>query len=235
MKKKALNIDHIEEAIQPADGVKTHVFQPKTGALIVFEGGEGSGKSTQLELLFKYFKKKKAKTVLLREPGGTVISEKIRSIILDRAHKNMSEKTELLLYIACRAQIIEEKITKLLDEGYTILQDRFYLATIVYQGYARGIDRKWIDELNKFALGGLKEDLTVIYDVTLPEAQKRMKKRAKKDRLDEEAAEFHRKVRDGYLKEAKKMENCIVIATDNKDVDSVFKETLYHLERKGFI
>ncbi len=235
MKKKALNIDHIEEAGENAAGGKTHTFQPKTGALIVFEGPEGSGKSTQLERLIKYFKKKKAKTVLLREPGGTVISEKIRSIILDRAHTNMSEKTELLLYIACRAQIIAEKINKLLDEGYTILQDRFYLATIVYQGYARGIDRKWIDELNRFAMGGLKEDLTIIYDVTLAEAKKRMKKRAKTDRLDEEAAEFHTKVRDGYLKEAKKMDNCIVISTDNKDVDSVFKETIYHLERKGFI
>lgn len=235
MKKKALNIDHIEEAVPQSDDGKTHVFQPKTGALIVFEGPEGSGKSTQLERLIKYFKKKKAKTILLREPGGTVISEKIRSIILDRAHTNMSEKTELLLYIACRAQIIEEKINKLLEDGYTILQDRFYLATIVYQGYARGIDRKWIDELNKFALNGLKEDLTIIYDVTLAEAQKRMKKRVKKDRLDEEAAEFHKKVRDGYLKEAKKIENCIVISTDNKDEDSVFKETLYHLERKGFI
>jgi dTMP kinase len=235
MKKKALNIDHIEEAVPQSEDGKTHVFQPKTGALIVFEGPEGSGKSTQLERLIKYFKKKKAKSILLREPGGTVISEKIRSIILDRAHTNMSEKTELLLYIACRAQIIEEKITKLLEDGYTILQDRFYLATIVYQGYARGIDRKWIDELNKFALNGLKEDLTIIYDVTLAEAQKRMKKRVKKDRLDEEAAEFHKKVRDGYLKEAKKIENCIVISTDNKDEDSVFKETLYHLERKGFI
>jgi len=235
MKKRALNIDHIEESERSAEAGKNSDFRPKIGALIVFEGPEGSGKSTQLDKLIKYFKKKKSKTVLLREPGGTVISEKIRSIILDRAHTNMSEKTELLLYIACRAQIIGEKITKLLEDGYTILQDRFYLATIVYQGYARGIDRKWIDELNKYALGGLKEDLTIIYDVTQAEAQKRMKKRVKKDRLDEEDAEFHTKVRDGYLKEAKKMENCIVISTDNKDEDSVFKETLYHLERKGFI
>ena len=235
MKKRALNIDHIEESERSAEAGKNSDFRPKTGALIVFEGPEGSGKSTQLDKLIKYFKKRKSKTVLLREPGGTVISEKIRSIILDRTHTNMSEKTELLLYIACRAQIIEEKITKLLEEGYTILQDRFYLATIVYQGYARGIDRKWIDELNKYALGGLKEDLTIIYDVTQAEAQKRMKKRTKKDRLDEENTEFHTKVRDGYLKEAKKMDNCIVISTDNKNEDSVFKETLYHLERKGFI
>lgn len=235
MKKISLNIDHIEEKGLSSEPVKSKKQNHKLGSLIVFEGPEGSGKSTQLNKLVIYFKSKKIKTILLREPGGTEISEKIRSIILDRVHTNMSEKTELLLYIACRAQIIEEKIIKLLQEGYTILQDRFYLATIVYQGYARGIDRKWIDELNKFVLNGLKENLTIIYDVTLAEAQKRMKKRVKKDRLDEEAAEFHTKVRNGYLKEAKKLKNCIVISTDNKDEESVFKETIYNLQKKGFI
>ena len=235
MKKISLNTVHIVEKGTSSKLMNSQTNKYTRGSLIVFEVPEGSGKSTQLNKLVTYFKSNKVKTILLREPGGTEISEKIRSIILDRAHTNMSEKTELLLYIACRAQIIEEKILKLLHEGYTILQDRFYLATIVYQGYARGIDRKWIDELNKFALNGLKEDLTIIYDVTLAEAQKRMKKRVKKDRLDEEAAEFHTKVRNGYLKEAKKIANCIVITTDNKDEKSVFKETINHLERKGFI
>jgi dTMP kinase len=236
MKKKPMLFEGIEEVTESSAVVKKQeVIDKKYGKLIVFEGGEGSGKSTQLERLFKYFKQKSAKTVLLREPGGTPISEKIRSVILDRAHKNMSEKTELLLYIACRAQIVEEKLKPLIEDGYTVLLDRFYLATIVYQGYARGIDRKWIDELNRYSLAGLKEDFTVIYDVTLSEAAKRMKKRVKRDRLDEEASEFHKKVRDGYLKEAKKMDSCVVISTDNKDEDCVFKETIFHLERKGII
>ncbi len=231
MKKRTILIDEIEE--------KEHSHKPVSdrnkGRLIVFEGPEGSGKSTQLERIYKYMKAKKAKTILLREPGGTVISEKIRSIILDKAHKNISDKTELLLYIASRAQIVEEKLKPLLDQGYTILLDRFYLATIVYQGYARGIDRKWIDELNTYSLAGLKEDLTIIYDVTLEEAGRRMKKRVKRDRLDEEAADFHRKVRDGYLKEAKKSGTCLVISTDNKGEEAVYKETIFNLERKGLV
>jgi dTMP kinase len=231
VKKKAILIDEIEEKEQ----VHKPAFDRHKGRLIVFEGPEGSGKSTQLDRIFRYIKAKKTKTILLREPGGTVISEKIRAIILDKAHKNISDKTELLLYIASRAQIVEEKLKPLLEQGYTILLDRFYLATIVYQGYARGIDRKWIDELNHYSLSGLKEDLTIIYDVTLAEAARRMKKRVKHDRLDDEAAEFHKKVRDGYLKEAKKSDTCLVISTDNKNEDAVYKETVFYLERKGFV
>lgn len=234
MKKRAILIDEIEEKEDKVHAHKAAADGHK-GRLIVFEGPEGSGKSTQLERIFKYIKAKKTYTVLLREPGGTVISEKIRSIILDKAHKNISDKTELLLYIAARAQIVEEKIKPLLEQGCTILLDRFYLATIVYQGYARGIDRRWIDELNHYALAGLKEDLTIIYDVTLQEASRRMKKRLKHDRLDDEAADFHKKVRDGYLKESKKSDTCLVISTDKKNEEAVFKETIFYLERKGLI
>jgi dTMP kinase len=205
------------------------------GRLIVFEGGEGSGKSTQLEKLFAHMKRLNNKTVLLREPGGTDISEMIRKVILNPDNTAMSEKTELLLYIACRAQLVEEKLKPFLKSGYTVLLDRFYLATVVYQGYARGIDRQWIDRLNSYSLAGLKEDLTIIYDVSPAEAAKRMKNRAKSDRLDREAAGFHKKVRNGYLTEAGKSENCVVVSTDKKSAAQVYSETMSILENRGIL
>lgn len=196
------------------------------GKIVVFEGPEGCGKSTQAKRVFEHMKKLNPKTVLMREPGGTVISEKIRDIILDMKHREMSPKTELLLYIASRAQIIHERISKLLDKGCTILLDRFFLATVVYQGHARGLDIKMINALNRFVLGRVKVNLTIIYDVSMNEARKRMKKRNKRDRLDAEHAKFHLKVRAGYLKEAKRMKGCEVIRTDKKGVDEVYEETL---------
>lgn len=217
------------------DGKKRDNSAAKRGKLVVFEGGEGAGKSTQLAAIYSFMKGIVPKTILLREPGGTVISEKIREVILDPANIAMSEKTELLLYIACRAQLVEEKLKPLLKKGHTVLLDRFYLATIVYQGYARGIDRRWIERLNKYSIAGLKEDLTVIYDVSLAEAAKRMKGRAKSDRLDREAGTFHKKVREGYLKEAKKRPNCVVISTDKKSEAGIFDETVSILRKRGIV
>ncbi len=217
------------------DGKKRDNSADKPGKLVVFEGGEGAGKSTQLARIYSFMKGIDPGTILLREPGGTVISEKIREIILDPANVTMSEKTELLLYIACRAQIVEEKLKPMLKKGHTVLLDRFYLATIVYQGYARGIDRNWIDSLNRYSLAGLKEDLTIIYDVSLSEAAKRMKGRAKSDRLDRETKTFHKRVREGYLKEAEKLANCVVISTDKKSETEIFEETVATFRKKGIV
>jgi dTMP kinase len=221
--------------LESKDGKKRGKSTAKHGKLVVFEGGEGAGKSTQLTAIYSFMKGIDPKTILLREPGGTAISEKIREVILDPANIDMSEKTELLLYVACRAQIVEEKLKPLLKKGHTVLLDRFYLATIVYQGYARGIDRSWIERLNKYSLAGLKEDLTIIYDVSLAEAAKRMKKRVKSDRLDREAKTFHKKVREGYLKEAKKRPNCVVISTDKKSEGEIFDETLSILRKRRVV
>jgi dTMP kinase len=205
------------------------------GKIVVFEGPEGCGKSTQAKRIYEFIKEKNNKVILLREPGGTVISEKIRDVILDMKHKEMSSKTELLLYIASRAQIIHEKIKKLLEKGYIVLLDRFFLATVVYQGYARGLDIKMINSLNKFVLDGIKVDKTIIYDVSMNEARKRMKKRSKHDRLDAEREKFHVKVRVGYLTEAKKMKKCTVISTDHKAVDDVFAVSITCLQDAGVI
>jgi len=205
------------------------------GKLVVFEGPEGSGKSTQAKKIFDYIRTINKKTVLLREPGGVPISEKIREIILDPNHKKISSKTELLLYIASRAQIIDEKIKNLLKFGYLILLDRFTLSTLVYQGYARNMDKKLINLLNKFVLSGINPDLTIIYDVSLDEAQKRITKRGRKNRLDLEKKVFHAMVRLAYLKEAKQMSKCIIIKTDNKDPWQIYNETLYYMRQKRII
>jgi len=202
------------------------------GKLIVFEGPEGCGKSTQAQMAFEYLKGRGIKTVLLREPGGNVISEKIRAIILDPAHKAMTKKTELLLYIASRAQIIEEKLKPLLDGGTAVILDRFSLSTLVYQGYARGLDKKQIKILNDYVAKGVKVFMTVVFDVTAQEAKKRMSKREKHDRLDAEAAAFHRKVRAGYLAEAKKNAGIYLIETDGKSKEDIFNETVKLLCKK---
>ncbi|MBN2754940.1 MAG: dTMP kinase [Candidatus Goldbacteria bacterium] len=202
------------------------------GKLIVFEGPEGCGKSTQAEMVFDYLQNNDVKAVLLREPGGNAISEKIRSIILDPAHKAMTKKTELLLYIASRAQIIEEKLKPLLDGGTTVILDRFSLSTLVYQGYARGLDKKQIKMLNGYVAKGVKVFMTVVFDVSASEAKKRMSKREKHDRLDAEAAAFHKKVRAGYLAEAAKNKSIYLIKTDGKSKEEIFDETIKLLCKK---
>ncbi|HPN65617.1 MAG TPA: dTMP kinase [Candidatus Goldiibacteriota bacterium] len=202
------------------------------GKLIVFEGPEGCGKSTQAQMAFEYLKGRGIKTVLLREPGGNVISEKIRAIILDPAHKAMTKKTELLLYIASRAQIIEEKLKPLLDGGATVILDRFSLSTLVYQGYARGLDKKQIKILNDYVAKGVKVFMTVVFDVTEKEAAIRLSKREKHDRLDAEAAAFHKKVRAGYLAEAANNKSIYLIKTDGKSKEEIFNETIKLLCKK---
>ena len=171
-------------------------------------------------------KKQGKKAVLLREPGGVKISEKIRSIILDPLNRRMDPLAELLLYEAARAQLVKEKIAPLLNKGYTVILDRFYLATTVYQGYGRGIDRALIQRLNSEAAKGIKNIFFVVYDVPQDEAAKRMRTRRSKDRIESAGRAFHAKIRNGYIKEAGKMKNSILIKTGGKSAGQVFEETV---------
>lgn len=198
--------------------------------LIVFEGPEGSGKTTQANRVFKFLKSKYKKVIFLREPGGVKISEDIRKIILNPQNKKMCALTELLLYEAARAQLVCEKIKPLLKKGYVILMDRFYLATTVYQGYGRGIKKQIINYLNKLVTDNIKPDLTIIYDVSRKEALKRMKIRKKKDRIEQENNKFHSKIRKGYLKEGRLIK-AKIIRTDGRNADDIFKETKEILQK----
>ncbi|HEU0178824.1 MAG TPA: dTMP kinase [Blastocatellia bacterium] len=175
--------------------------------LITFEGIDGCGKSTQMRLLEQYLTERGVAVVSTREPGGTELGRKIRSALLDGGKGSVEPLAELLLYAADRAQHVRRVIMPALAEGKVVLSDRFYDATTVYQGYARGFDLKLVDQLNELATGGLKPDLTLLFDLDVESGLKRTWRRgdetgaaaARPDRLDQEPVEFHERVRKAYL------------------------------------
>ncbi len=168
------------------------------GAFISFEGIEGSGKSTQAKLLYSYLEGRGHEVVLTEEPGGTVIGKEIREVLLAVEHRNMSPLTELLLYMASRAQHVQEVILPALDRGAIVITDRFADSTIAYQGYGRGIDFGIIDTLDAVATGRLRPDLTILLDIDIGTGLQRNKDVRKVDRLELEDISFHERVRDGY-------------------------------------
>jgi len=182
------------------------------GKFIVFEGGDKSGKSTQIELAQQYFLALGQKVLLTREPGGhgSPIAEKIRSIILDKTHQEMDKRTELLLFLASRAQHVSEVVRPALEQGQMVLCDRFDGSTFAYQGAARHLDLKVIKMMNDWAKYGLEPDLVIYLDISPPEAEER-RREAKQDRLDNEAKNFHEAVRRGYLEQAGTKNNWVVI------------------------
>lgn len=170
------------------------------GKFITFEGCEGSGKSTQLKLLIEYLDKNKIDYVFTREPGGTQISEKIRSIILDIENAEMCDECEALLYAAARAQHIKEKIIPALNAGKLVLCDRYIHSSIAYQAYARGLGEDYIKSINSFAINECMPDYTIFLNITPEDAFKRKGGMDKDDRLEQSGMEFHKKVYQGYVK-----------------------------------
>jgi dTMP kinase len=179
----------------------------RRGKLITFEGIDGCGKSTQMRLLGQYLTERGVAVVPTREPGGTELGRKVRSALLDGGAGSVEPLAELLLYAADRAQHVRRVILPALDEGKVVLSDRFYDATTVYQGYARGFDLELVNQLNELATGGLKPDLTLLFDLDVETGLKRTMRRgdgtgvtaARPDRLDQEPVEFHERVRQAYL------------------------------------
>ena len=167
------------------------------GRFITFEGSEGSGKSTQIELIRRYLERKGRSVIFVREPGGVVISEKIREILLSIDHKAMSNECETLLYMAARAQLVAEVIAPALKKGKIVLCDRFLDSTIVYQGYGHGIDLKFIKAIGRFATKGINPDLTFIFDIDAKKGLARINRA--KDRIEQRTISYHNKVRNGYL------------------------------------
>ncbi len=201
------------------------------GLFIVFEGIDGSGKTTQLKRTKEYLTDRGCDVVETREPGGTAISESIREMLLNPANKNMSAECELLLYSAARAQHIAEVIAPALKEGKAVLCDRFSLSTIAYQGYGRGIDPDKIRNIHSAASLGVKPDLTLIIDVPAELAAERVSqsRNLPKDRLEQEKSDFFKKVRNGFLREAEGDRSIIVIDGRNTE-DIVFDEVCTALE-----
>lgn len=168
------------------------------GAFITFEGGEGSGKSTQIARLAGRLEAAGVSVRVLREPGGTAVGEAVRALLLDPEHAGLDPVAELLLYEASRAQLVAEVIKPALAAGEVVICDRFYDSTAAYQGFARGVPLARIRELNEIATGGLAPDRTILLDVE-PEVGIERATRHATDRLEGESIAFHQCVRHGFL------------------------------------
>ncbi|MGD8986445.1 MAG: dTMP kinase [Desulfobacteraceae bacterium] len=203
---------------------------------ITFEGIEGCGKTTQVKRFAKNLKGLGISLITTFEPGGTRIGKDIRRLLLDSRNKNLSPLTELILYAADRAQHVEELIKPALDEGKWVICDRFFDATVVYQGIARGQDMELIRALNKQATQGIQPDITFLLDcpvdMGLQRALERNEAQSQKgqDRFEREAIEFHRAVREGYLELARKNQNRFVIVDATLPEDEVEKKIFQHME-----
>ena len=170
------------------------------GLFITVEGVDGCGKTTQIKLMEKYLREKGINVVLAREPGGTDISEAIRSIILDARNTEMSYITEMLLYASARAQLVAQVIKPALNKGNVVICDRFIDSSYVYQGFGRGIELKTIEEVNRIAMDGIEPDITFFFDLRPEVALRRRIEASETDRMEKENIEFHNKVYSGYLK-----------------------------------
>ena len=194
------------------------------GLFITFEGIDGCGKSTQFELLKDHVQKEGKDILVVREPGGTVIGEKIREILLNKKNDSMVPMAELFLFEAARAQITEEKIRPALEAGTIVLCDRFFDSTYAYQGYARNLGSDVVGTLNNYATSGLEPDITFLIDVPVEVAlQRRGIRNEADDRMEALGVKFQEDVRKGYLEAAGKFKRIKVI-DGNGTPESIFEE-----------
>ncbi|MFH1213524.1 MAG: dTMP kinase [Candidatus Neomarinimicrobiota bacterium] len=199
------------------------------GLLITFEGIDGSGKTTQIRRFIQRLEDESVPCILFREPGGTPIGEQIRDILLDKSNSGMCAITELLLYSASRYQLSRELIWPALQEGKVVICDRFYDSTTVYQGYGRGIDLGFINDLNRIATDNLIPNLTFVFDIPLAERARRFGQKDL-DRLEQENQNFQDKVRKGFLQIAKAEPNRICMIDGTKTEEAVSKEVWQKFE-----
>ena len=197
------------------------------GFLVSLEGPEGAGKTSILEALIPILEDRGIEVLSTREPGGVLIGEKIREVILDPSHTEMDPKTELLLYFASRRQHLVEKVLPALAAGKLVIMDRFIDSSVAYQGFGRGLDKEAIDWLNEFATDGLKPDLTLYFDIEVEEGLARIAANSDREinRLDMEGLDLHRKVRQGYLSLWEKEADRIVKIDASLPLDQVIANT----------
>lgn len=206
------------------------------GKFITFEGGEGCGKSTQVKRLKEALEKTGVEVLLTREPGGTWLSEEIRHLIKDQTTDAPCDRSELLLFLAARAQLVKNVIRPALEAGKWVVSDRFSDSTIAYQGYGRGLPLDILKDMNDFACEGLKPDLTLLLDVTPETSRARMHQREEatnttSDRIELAGDEFHRRLRRGFAELAKVCPERIVTIDANGTVDEVW-ENVWKLMRR---
>lgn len=199
---------------------------------VTFEGCEGVGKSTQLNMLKEYLSATGQEAVYVREPGSTRISEKIRSVILDPANTEMTAETEALLYAAARAQLVSEVILPALSAGKTVICDRYVDSSAAYQGYARGLGIDFVRRINSYALANAMPDVTIFIDLRPSDAFRSVRR---EDRLEREKAEFHDKVYEGYLAQASTSNGRFVMIKPEKDKNETHRKIIAALREKGAV
>jgi len=199
------------------------------GVLITFEGVEGSGKSTQADRLAKRLAALNVPLLVTREPGGTRIGEAVRAVILDPKHSEMHGLTELFLYLACRNQLVRETVLPALESGKVVILDRFGDSSIAYQGFGRELGEKLVTRLNKLVTADLKPNLTVLFDVPVKVGQGR-KASGVLDRLERERVEFHERVREGYLRVARRAPGRFKIVDGTLPADELELVVFNHVE-----
>ena len=193
------------------------------GSLITFEGIDGSGKSTQIQMLEHEFNKLGVEYKTFREPGGTELSEKIREILLDKENIELISTAESLLFAAARAQLTAEQIKPAIEKGEFVICDRFTDSTIAYQGYGRGLNIKQLEDINYIATDGLTPDITFILDISPEAAAVRMKAEVS-DRMEETGVDFFRRIRGGYRQIKEQNPNRYRLINGEQSPENVFNE-----------
>ena len=200
---------------------------------ITFEGIDGCGKSTQARLLLEYMNKSGVETILVREPGGTNISESIREILLHSSSGQMGDRTESLLMTASRAQLTQEVIIPNMDQGKFVIADRYSDSTLAYQCGGRNLVIEWLIELNNYATFTLLPDITFFVDIRSEETLRRLDNN--KDRIEGEGIEFQARVRKTYHKLAERFNNRYVIMDGYGEIDDIHQKVLNEMIRRKFI
>lgn len=202
------------------------------GRFVVFDGPDGSGKSTQFKRFSLFCQQHGVAVCEVREPGGTNIGEQIRNVLLDPANAEMSLRCEMMLYMASRGQLMEEKIRPALLRGELVLADRFISSTLAYQGTAGGLSREEIMAVGRVAIGEQWPDVTVVFDVNEQVAATRLNPLL--DRMEQKGAAFHRRVREGYLEQVRRPPYGEYLVIDaSVDADTIFAQ-LHHLMAERF-
>jgi len=200
---------------------------------ITFEGIDGCGKSTQAKLLLEYMNKSGVETILVREPGGTNISELIREILLHSSSGQMGDRTESLLMTASRTQLTQEVIIPNMDQGKFVIADRYSDSTLAYQGGGRNLDIEWLIELNNYATFTLLPDITFFVDIRSEEALRRQD--SNKDRIEGEGIEFQARVRKTYHELAERFNDRYVILDGYGEIGDIHQKVLNEMIRRKFI
>ena len=196
---------------------------------ITLEGPDGSGKSTQARLLADALESRGLKVKLTREPGGDPVSEEIRKILLDGADHSVVDRTEVFLYLAARAQHTERVIRPSLQDGFTVICARYTDSTVAYQGYGSGLDLELIHRMNTFATDGLTPNLTLLLDI---DVETGLRRQNQWNRMERKAVEYHQRVRQGFLEEARLHPERIVVIDARQDADSIHRLVLKHVAER---